>query len=144
MGTVTVSVAGMRLTNSFATDSLVAQLLPQSKVTICLMKIHSCSQTGLFRPSCSRIASIDSGLALRAPRITAGSLPKYLKRKKTSSTTPSRVGIICHRRLMRYAAIAADLQKPSVVSHRQTETPHAFGGRGPGGNRRKSKKTEKN
>ena len=36
IGTITVSVAGRRVAKSCATDSLVAQLLPQSKVTICL------------------------------------------------------------------------------------------------------------
>ena len=38
------------------------------------------------------MASICSGVAFRPPRISAGSPPKYLKRKKTSRTTPSRSG----------------------------------------------------
>ena len=36
IGIITVSVAGSRVANRLATDSLVAQLRPQSKVTICL------------------------------------------------------------------------------------------------------------
>ena len=46
-------------------------------------------------------ASICSGVALRPPRISAGSPPKYLKSTNTSSTTPISVGIICQRRRMR-------------------------------------------
>jgi hypothetical protein len=44
------------------------------------------------------MAAICSGVAFRPPRISAGSPPKYLKRKNTSSTAPSSVGTICHRR----------------------------------------------
>ena len=48
-----------------------------------------------------QIAAICSGVAFRPPRISAGSLPKYLNKKNTSSTTPRSVGTICHRRRKR-------------------------------------------
>ena len=101
MGTITVSVAGKRVANRCDTASFVAQLRPQSKVTICLTKIPSCTHHGSFRPSCWRMASICSGVALRPPRISAGSPPKNLNSTNTSSTTPASVGIICHRRRIR-------------------------------------------
>ena len=101
MGIITVSVAGRRVAKRLLTASLVAQLLPQSKVTICLTKIHSWYQTGSSRPRVWRMALIWSALAFRPPSTSAGSPPKYLKRKNTSSTTPASVGIICHRRRIR-------------------------------------------
>ena len=101
IGIITVSVAGSRVAKRLLTASLVAQLLPQSKVTICLTNSHSWYQTGSSRPSVWRMALICSGLAFRPPSTSAGSPPKYLNRKNTSSTTPRSVGIICHRRRMR-------------------------------------------
>ena len=49
---VPFSVAGSRVANRWLTASLVAQLLPQSKVTICFRKIPNWVQSGSFRPSC--------------------------------------------------------------------------------------------
>ncbi len=43
IGTITVSVAGMRVMNRLLTASFVAQLRPQSKVTICLRKMPNCT-----------------------------------------------------------------------------------------------------
>ena len=101
MGTITVSVAGRRLLKSSATGSPVAQLLPQSKVAICFRYRPNCTHQGSLRPSCWRMASTCSAVALRPPRISAGSPPKPLKSRKTSSTTPNRVGTICQSRRIR-------------------------------------------
>ena len=49
IGIITVSVAGSRVANMCATDSLVAQLRPQSKVTICFRKIPSCTHQRLVQ-----------------------------------------------------------------------------------------------
>ena len=43
MGSMTVSVAGSRVANRLLTVSLVAQLLPKSKVAIAFTKIQNCS-----------------------------------------------------------------------------------------------------
>ena len=96
IGTITVSVAGRRVRKMFATDSPVAQLLPQLNVKIDFTNIHNWTYQGSFRPSWVRMASICSGVASSPPRISAGSPPNHLKRKKTKRMTPIRVGIICH------------------------------------------------
>ena len=105
IGIITVSVAGRRVANRCATDSLVAQLRPQSKVTICFRKMPNWVQSGSFRPSCWRTASTWAALAFWPARISAGSPPKPLKSRKTSRTTPNIVGTICQMRRIRYAVM---------------------------------------
>jgi hypothetical protein len=80
---------------------LVIQLWPKSNVRICLTKIQSCTHHGWSRPSCWRIDSICCLSEICPARISAGSPPKNLNRKKISRTTPASVGIICHRRRTR-------------------------------------------
>ncbi len=93
--------------------SPVAQLLPQLNVKIDFTKIQSWTYQGSLRPSCCRIAWICSGVASSPPRISAGSPPKNLNRKKTNRMTPASVGIICHSLRKIYAATrAAVLSSP--------------------------------
>src|SRR6266545_1590506 len=49
--------------------------------------------------------SICSGLEIFPASRYAGSPPTQVNRKKTSSTTPSRVGIVCQRRRVTYASM---------------------------------------
>src|SRR2546429_7926169 len=55
-------------------------------------------------PSWRRMFSICSGLEIFPASRYAGSPPNQVNRKKTSSTTPSRVGIVCQRRRTTYAS----------------------------------------
>jgi hypothetical protein len=61
----------------------------------------SCTQYGWSTPRLRRMFSICSALAILPARRYAGSPPTQLKRKNTSSTTPSSVGMNCHSRRMR-------------------------------------------
>jgi hypothetical protein len=104
IGIITVNVAGRRVRKMLLIASPVAQLLPQLKVKMDLMKIHSWTYHGSFKPSCCLMASICSGVASKPPRISAGSPPKNLNRKNTNRMTPASVGTICHSLRKMYAA----------------------------------------
>src|SRR5512137_430752 len=126
IGSITVSVAGRRVAKMLLIASPVAQLLPQLKVKIAFTKIHSCTYQGSLSPSCWRIAWICSGVASRPPRISAGSPPKNLNRKKTKRMTPANVGIICHSLRKIYAPTwAAVLFEPASSYRHEPDTRSA-------------------
>ncbi len=97
-GTSTVSDGPSRVSRMCDTRSFVLQLAPKSAVTICLMKMPSCTQYGWSTPSWRRMLSICSWLLILPASTYAGSPPTQLNRKNTSRTTPSIVGTICHKR----------------------------------------------
>ncbi len=72
-----VRVAGKRVAKMLEMASLVVQLLPQLKVKICWMKIHSCSTTGRSSPNWVRMEAIWALVAEMPARMSAGSPPNH-------------------------------------------------------------------
>jgi hypothetical protein len=102
MGTITVSVAGMRVANRLLTASLVAQLLAPVEGDDLLEEDAELHVGRLVQPELLADGGDLLGRGVLAGQDrSAGSLPKKWNSRNTSSTTPTRVGTICHRRRIR-------------------------------------------
>ena len=98
-------VAGNRAAISAMTGVLERYERPKSPRTAPERNARYCTSSGRSSPSSCLRAAIDSGSA-RAPRmVCAGSPPAECSIRKTSSDTPSRMGIVSASRRSRYRVI---------------------------------------